>query len=52
MAREEVCNYIGGRCEERNGRSTETVYGPATGAVIVNTPSLVSHERFLANTIR
>ena len=48
----EVRNYIGGRWEERNGQSTEAVYGPATGAVIADTPSLLSHARFLANTIR
>ena len=48
----EVCNYTGGRWEERNGRSTEAVYDPATGAVIADTPSLLSHARFLANTIR
>jgi acyl-CoA reductase-like NAD-dependent aldehyde dehydrogenase len=48
----EVSNYIGGRWEERNGQSTESVHDPATGAVIADTPSLLSHARFLANTIR
>jgi malonate-semialdehyde dehydrogenase (acetylating)/methylmalonate-semialdehyde dehydrogenase len=36
----EVRNYIGGRWEERNGQSTESVYDPATGEVIAETPSL------------
>ena len=34
----EVRNYIGGRWEERNGQSTESVYDPATGEVIAETP--------------
>jgi malonate-semialdehyde dehydrogenase (acetylating)/methylmalonate-semialdehyde dehydrogenase len=37
-ARREVRNYIGGRWEERNGQSTESVYDPATGEVIAETP--------------
>jgi malonate-semialdehyde dehydrogenase (acetylating) / methylmalonate-semialdehyde dehydrogenase len=34
----EVRNYIGGRWEERNGQSTESVYDPATGEVVAETP--------------
>lgn len=34
----EVRNYIGGRWEERDGQSTESVYDPATGEVIAETP--------------
>ena len=36
--RREVRNYIGGRWEERDGQSTESVYDPATGEVIAETP--------------
>jgi malonate-semialdehyde dehydrogenase (acetylating) / methylmalonate-semialdehyde dehydrogenase len=36
--RREVRNYIGGRWEERDGQSTESVYNPATGEVIAETP--------------
>jgi malonate-semialdehyde dehydrogenase (acetylating)/methylmalonate-semialdehyde dehydrogenase len=34
----EVRNLIGGAWEERDGRETEPVYDPATGAVIAETP--------------
>ena len=34
----EVRNYVGGRWEERNGQSTESVYDPATGEVVAETP--------------
>ena len=34
----EVRNYVGGCWEERNGQSTESVYDPATGEVVAETP--------------
>src|SRR5918997_33478 len=34
----ECRNLIGGRWEEGNGRATEPVYDPATGAVVAETP--------------
>jgi malonate-semialdehyde dehydrogenase (acetylating)/methylmalonate-semialdehyde dehydrogenase len=34
----EVRNFVDGRWEERNGQETESVYDPATGQVIAETP--------------
>jgi malonate-semialdehyde dehydrogenase (acetylating) / methylmalonate-semialdehyde dehydrogenase len=34
----EVKNFIGGRWEEKDGRDTESVYNPATGEIVAETP--------------
>ena len=35
---QEICNFVGGRWEERNGQATKPVYDPAAGEVVAQRP--------------